>query len=140
MNENKAEVRIQFKDVCNSVFKELDRNELVIRVQPNEGMYLKMNIKSPGLITEPIMSELDVTFKDRYKEIRLPEAYERLILDVIRGDHSHFVRFDELQESWSIFTPLLKKMEEKKIALYKYEWGSRGPKEGYELIKKYIFN
>lgn len=140
LNERKAEVRIQFKDIPGSLFGGVDRNELVIRVQPNEAMYLKMNMKSPGLTTSAIMSELDVTLKDRFKDTRLPEAYERLILDVIRGDHSHFVRFDELQRSWLIFTPILKEIDEGKVPLYEYEWGSRGPKEGYELIKRYNNN
>lgn len=62
-------------------------NELIIRVQPDEAMYLKMNIKKPGLETSPFPSELDLSFKDRFNEVVLPEAYERLIIDAMRSDH-----------------------------------------------------
>ena len=67
-----------------------------------------------------------------------PQAYERLILDVMRGDHNLFVRGDELAAAWKIFTPLLHEIEQqKKLKPIKYEFGSRGPKESDELIAKY---
>merc|ERR1712168_1210356 len=86
LNERKAEVRIQYKDVPGDIFKgESVRNELVIRVQPNESVYCKVMTKSPGMSFSLQETELDLTYKSRYRDARLPEAYERLILDVFVG-------------------------------------------------------
>ena len=63
-----------------------------VRIQPNEAIYLKMVAKQPGLGMKTLVSELDLTYKDRYPQCYIPEAYERLILDAIRGDQQHFVR------------------------------------------------
>jgi len=59
-----------------------------------------------------------------------------LILDVIRGDHNLFVRSDELQAAWDIFTPLLHQLEKEKVPPELYEFGTRGPVSADELIKK----
>lgn len=69
LNERKAEVRIQFKDVAGDIFPagEVKRNELVIRVQPDEAVYLKMMTKSPGMTFGCEETELDLSYKSRYK-------------------------------------------------------------------------
>jgi glucose-6-phosphate 1-dehydrogenase len=115
----------------------VDRNELVMRVQPNEAMYLKFNTKVPGLSEETHLTELDLTYKARYQDLRLPDAYERLIYDVLRGDHNLFVRSDELEAAWKIFTPLLHHIEGKKVKPIEYTFGSRGPVESDDLMSKY---
>jgi hypothetical protein len=102
LNESKVEVRIQFKDVTQGIFKDIARNELVIRIQPNEAIYLKLNSKTPGLYTRAIPTEMDLTYKRRFLEAKIPEAYEALILDALRGDHSNFVRHDELDVAWKV--------------------------------------
>lgn len=79
----------------------------VIRIQPNESIYLKVNNKVPGLGLNLDVTKLDLTYKSRYKNT-LPDAYERLILDVINGDKRLFIRNDELEAAWSLFTPILK--------------------------------
>lgn len=63
------------------------------------------------------------------QEVKLPDAYERLILDVFCGSQMHFVRSDELSEAWRIFTPLLHEIESQNIPPIPYIYGSRGPKE-----------
>lgn len=102
LNESKVEVRIQFKDVTQGIFKDIARNELVIRIQPSEAVYLKLNSKTPGLYTRAIPTEMDLTYKRRFTEAKIPEAYEALILDALRGDHSNFVRHDELDVAWKV--------------------------------------
>ena len=102
LNEAKVEVRIQFKDVTQGIFKDISRNELVIRIQPSEAVYLKLNTKTPGLNTRAIPTEMDLTYKRRFTEAKIPEAYEALILDALRGDHSNFVRDDELDVAWRV--------------------------------------
>ena len=68
MNERKAEIRVQFKDVPGDIFEgKTRRNELVIRVQPNEAMYTKVMTKEPGMKFNPVETELDLTYKFRYK-------------------------------------------------------------------------
>jgi glucose-6-phosphate 1-dehydrogenase len=124
LNEQKTEVRIQFKDVTSGIFKDIPRNELVIRVQPNESVYIKMNSKLPGLSMQTVMTELDLTYRRRFSDLKIPEAYESLILDAMKGDHSNFVRDDELDASWKIFTPLLHYLDEKKeIIPMEYPYG-----------------
>ena len=67
LNERKAEVRIQFRDVPGDIFDgKCRRNELVIRLQPNEAMYIKTMTKEPGMSFEPLESELDLTYKSRF--------------------------------------------------------------------------
>jgi glucose-6-phosphate 1-dehydrogenase len=137
LNERKAEIRIQFKDVAGNIFSNTHRNELVIRVQPNESVYFKMNVKTPGMSFEIEQTDLDLTYNQRFEGIRLPEAYERLVLEVIRGSALHFVRTDELEEAWRVFTPLLHQIEAGEIEPIKYKFGSRGPVESDELVAKY---
>lgn len=136
LNERKAEVRIQYKDVPGDIFSgETVRNELVIRVQPNESVYCKVMTKTPGMSFNLQETELDLTYKSRHKDARLPEAYERLILDAFVGTQMHFVRSDELAEAWRIFTPLLHTIEQDKPEPIKYKYGSRGPEEGDQLSR-----
>uniref|UniRef100_A0A2K6S085 glucose-6-phosphate dehydrogenase (NADP(+)) n=1 Tax=Saimiri boliviensis boliviensis TaxID=39432 RepID=A0A2K6S085_SAIBB len=140
LNERKAEVRLQFHDVAGDIFhQQCKRNELVIRVQPNEAVYTKMMTKKPGMFFNPEESELDLTYGNRYKNVKLPDAYERLILDVFCGSQMHFVRSDELREAWRIFTPLLHQIELEKPQPIPYLYGSRGPREADELMKKVGF-
>ena len=63
-----------------------------------------------------------------------PEAYTRLILEVLRGNQAAFVRTDELQEAWRIFTPLLHTLEQNKITPLPYAYGSSGPREADVLM------
>ncbi|MXQ99205.1 hypothetical protein E5288_WYG021634 [Bos mutus] len=124
LNERKAEVRLQFRDVAGDIFRQqCKRNELVIRVQPNEAVYTKMMTKKPGMFFNPEESELDLTYGNRYKNVKLPDAYERLILDVFCGSQMHFVRSDELREAWRIFTPLLHHIEREKARPIPYVYG-----------------
>lgn len=134
LNERKAEVRIQFRDVPGDIFHgQSKRNELVIRVQPGEAIYSKVMMKTPGMSFGLEETELDLTYGSRYKGAKLPDAYERLILDVFCGAQMHFVRSDELVEAWRIFTPLLHQIEKEKIKPIPYTYGTRGPKEADEL-------
>ncbi|XP_071525479.1 glucose-6-phosphate 1-dehydrogenase-like [Panulirus ornatus] len=140
LNERKAEVRIQYRDVAGDVFHgQSKRNELVIRVQPGEAIYCKVMTKTPGMSFGLEETELDLTYGDRYKGAKLPDAYERLILDVFCGSQMHFVRSDELAEAWRIFTPLLHKIEQEKPHPIPYKYGSRGPVEADQKLAENNF-
>ncbi|KAL0579690.1 Glucose-6-phosphate 1-dehydrogenase [Marasmius crinis-equi] len=142
LNEAKVEVRIQFKDVTQGIFKDIARNELVIRIQPSEAVYLKLNAKTPGLYTRAMPTEMDLTYKRRFTDAKIPEAYEALILDALNGDHSNFVRHDELDVAWKIFTPILHWIDGQsgqRPRPVPYPYGSRGPKELEPFVEKYGF-
>ncbi|KAJ3176256.1 Glucose-6-phosphate 1-dehydrogenase [Irineochytrium annulatum] len=139
LNEQKTEVRIQFQDVAGNIYSNLARNELVIRVQPNEAVYMKFMNKQPGLSNATTVSELDLSYSKRYGDLKIPDAYESLILDVLKGDKSNFVRDDELDCAWRIFTPLLHKIEKEKIQPQLYKFGSRGPEGVNSFIERHGF-
>ncbi|SCU79403.1 LADA_0B00408g1_1 [Lachancea dasiensis] len=142
LNEGKVEIRVQFKGVPSGIFSDISRNELVMRIQPDEAIYLKCNSKTPGLSTASRVTELDLTYARRYKNFWIPEAYESLIKDVMTGDHSNFVRDDELDVSWKLFTPLLKYLEGPDAPTPEgYAYGSRGPKNLTQYLEshKYAF-
>lgn len=140
LNERKAEVRIQFKQPPGAAAmfpgEKIPHNELVMRLQPDEAVYMKMNVKEPGLRTTPVTSELDLTYKSSFPDAFNVDAYTRLILDVLRGSQAAFVRDDELRSAWKIFTPVLHRIEREKVQPIKYAYGSRGPAEADELLKK----
>ncbi|KAL3679274.1 hypothetical protein R1sor_022230 [Riccia sorocarpa] len=134
-----VEIRIQFKQVPGNLYRErfgsnLDAvaNELVLRVQPDEAIYLKINNKLPGLGLQLDSSELNLLYRDKY-EGENPDSYERLILDVIDGDAHLFLRGDELAQTWEILTPLLEEIENEKVAPELYTYGGRGPIGAYYL-------
>jgi len=80
------------------------------------------------------MTELDLDYRRRYPEAVIPDAYSRLILEAIRGDQQHFLRRDELRAAWQIFTPLLREIDEGKVPVYPYAFGSRGPELADKLL------
>jgi glucose-6-phosphate 1-dehydrogenase len=139
LNEAKTEVRIQFQDVPGAQMfpTPLSRNELVIRVQPNEAVYLKLMNKEPGLSFRQHISELDLSYKTRYTGVRISDAYESLLLDVLRGDQANFVRDDELETAWSIFTPVLHAIDAGTVNPESYPYGTRGPLGINDFLKKY---
>ncbi|KAF8108610.1 hypothetical protein N665_0106s0012 [Sinapis alba] len=138
-----AEIRVQFRHVPGNLYKknfatDLDKatNELVIRVQPDEGIYLRVNNKVPGLGMRLDRSDLNLLYRSRYPR-EIPDAYERLLLDAIEGERRLFIRSDELNAAWDLFTPALKELEQKKIVPELYPYGSRGPVGAHYLASKY---
>eukprot|EP00056_Hartaetosiga_gracilis_P010205 m.149590 g.149590 ORF g.149590 m.149590 type:complete len:614 (-) comp13271_c1_seq19:1305-3146(-) len=136
LNERKCEIRVQFKEQAADIFSETQRNELVMRVQPQEAVYMKMMVKEPGMSFNAHVTDLDLTYAHKFKTSSKPDAYERLVRDCIEGSANNFVRRDELREAWRIFTPLLHAIDNGEIDPIPYDFGSRGPKETDELATK----
>ncbi|KAI4343419.1 hypothetical protein L6164_010769 [Bauhinia variegata] len=143
LHTKRAEIRVQFRHVPGNLYNrnfgtDLDRatNELVIRVQPDEAIYLKINNKVPGLGMRLDRSNLNLHYAARYSK-EIPDAYERLLLDAIEGERRLFIRSDELDAAWSLFTPVLKDLEENKIIPEYYPYGSRGPVGAHYLAARY---
>ncbi|XP_068332973.1 glucose-6-phosphate 1-dehydrogenase, chloroplastic-like [Pyrus communis] len=142
LHNKRAEIRVQFRHVPGNLYRnigtDLDRttNELVIRVQPDEAIVLKINNKVPGLGMRLDRSNLNLHYAARYSN-EIPDAYERLLLDAIEGERRLFIRSDELDAAWALFTPLLKEIEEKKVIPEYYPYGSRGPVGAHYLAARY---
>lgn len=143
LHTRSAEIRVQFRHVPGNLYNknfgsDLDQatNELVIRVQPNEAIYLKINNKVPGLGMRLDRCNLNLLYSARYSK-EIPDAYERLLLDAIEGERRLFIRSDELDAAWSLFTPVLKELEDKKIVPEYYPYGSRGPIGAHYLAARY---
>ncbi|KAL7606911.1 glucose-6-phosphate 1-dehydrogenase, chloroplastic [Lactuca sativa] len=143
LHDRRAEIRVQFRHVPGNLYNknigtdlDLATNELVIRVQPDEAIYLKINNKVPGLGMRLDRSNLNLLYAARYSK-EIPDAYERLLLDAIEGERRLFIRSDELNAAWSLFSPVLKELEEKKIVPEYYPYGSRGPVCSHYLAAKY---
>jgi glucose-6-phosphate 1-dehydrogenase len=115
-----TEIAITFNRSPGYLFQEssaqLDPNVLVIRIQPNEGISLKMNCKVPALSTVIQPVKMDFRYSSYFGSAP-PEAYERLICDCMAGDSTLFARDDEVLQSWKVLTPLL------------YHWQSVKPKD-----------
>ena len=144
LHKRQAEIRIQFHHAPGKLYKkqlgsesEMNSNELVIRIQPDESINLRLNSKIPGLGMRLDQTDLDLQYKTKFSEDSLPDAYERLILDVVQGDKRLFIRNDELEEAWKLFTPLLETIEDDQMAPELYPYGSRGPIGAHYLASRY---
>ncbi|KAI4185776.1 MAG: hypothetical protein L6R41_003918 [Letrouitia leprolyta] len=140
LNESKTEIRIQLKDTTNAILRDTAHNQLIIRIQPDEALRLKMNARMPGLEMQTVGTELDLTYQRTVPDADIPEAYECLLLDAFKGDYSDSVTEQELEASWKIFTPLLHHIEEKKdIKPIEYAYGSEGPDGLEDFVSSYQY-
>jgi len=133
-----TEIRVLFRSVPGNVFCGDSGcpapNELVIRVQPDESVFLRIINKAPGSGMRLAERSLDLRYSEAFSEV-IPDAYENLLLQVLHGDRSLFIRGDELKASWDIFTPVLREMERVRSRPEVYDFGSGGP-PGAELLAK----
>ncbi|WP_163850392.1 glucose-6-phosphate dehydrogenase [Pseudooceanicola aestuarii] len=137
-----SEIAVVFKETPHSIFEDdggRHRNILTIRLQPNEGMDLGVTIKEPGpggmrLIDVP----LDMTFADALGPDGedVPDAYERLIMDVVRGNQTLFMRGDEVEAAWAWTDPLIAAWEARGDRPQAYESGSSGPEDALMLMHR----
>src|SRR5438128_2440701 len=134
-----TEISVHFKKAPPVLFnKELcDQNVLVIRIQPDEGISLRIHAKVPGASfrIEPV--KMDFHFGTSFGKAS-PEAYERLLLDAMSGDATLFARRDEVEEAWAFIDPIEEAWHSKKDApgLFFYAAGSWGPEEADDLLAR----
>jgi len=142
LRERASEIAVVFKDAPHSIFGPeagRHRNILTIRLQPNEGIELDVTIKEPGpggmrLIDVP----LDMTFAEALgpEEADFPDAYERLIMDVIRGNQTLFMRGDEVEAAWAWTDPVIAAWQAAGVAPLPYATGSSGPDDALMLMHR----
>ncbi len=135
-------INVQFKDAPHSIFGEAagrHANALSIRLQPNEGITLKVTIKEPGpggmrLIDVP----LDMSFAEALgpENQDPPDAYERLVMDVIRGNQTLFMRGDEVEAAWAWTDPIIAGWQARGDVPKPYDSGSTGPGDAELLMKR----
>ena len=135
-----SEIVVQFRRSPFSVFRpdagELSPNKLIIRLQPEEGMKLELMTKSPepgGLHLSP--TQLDISFEKAFST-RFPDAYERLLMDSVRGNPTLFMRRDEVEAAWSWVEPIIDAWEESRDTPRLYPAGSWGPTSAIALIER----
>jgi len=138
LDERLAEVRVTFKpNEMNSMVPGAP-NELVMRIQPDEAIYLKCLNKVPGWDQSNASTVvLDMSYASTFPENYVADAYERMFLNTAKGDGSLFVGSDELVEAWRIFTPLLDHIDSEKPQPVIYDFGVRVPPGMDEFAKKY---
>ena len=140
LQEKVTQVVISYKDNPHSLFPETDgeaNNRLVINLQPNEGIQLEMVSKKQSLKERLGIEKrtLNLDFFDSSGDSRIPDAYERLFLEVIKGDQWLFVSRDEIEASWDWCDTLLDAWTEKNIGTKGYSAGSWGPAKAEILIE-----
>ena len=140
MKDKVTQVVITYKDNPHSLFPETDddaNNRLIINLQPNEGIQLEMVSKKHSLKERMGVEKrvLNLDFFDSEGEARIPDAYERLILEVIKGDQWLFVSRDEIEASWRWCDTLLDAWVDQKIGTKAYSAGSLGPAKAEMLIE-----
>lgn len=134
--ERLTQIVVRFRQAPVSIFNPYDRcvvssNALIITLQPNEGVDLQFELKSPGEPLQIQSHSLGFRYADVFEP--LPDAYQTLLLDVIQGDQTLFVHSAEVEEAWRLYTPLLNAG----LPVYPYEAGTWGPAQAIKLPKSY---
>ncbi|MCT4608736.1 MAG: glucose-6-phosphate dehydrogenase [Pelagimonas sp.] len=142
LKERSSEIVVVFKDAPHSIFGPdagTHRNVLTIRLQPNEGITMRVTIKEPGpggmrLVDVP----LDMSFAEALGPDAedVPDAYERLIMDVIRGNQTLFMRGDEVEAAWAWTDPIIEGWRRRGEVPKPYEPGSTGPEDALMLMHR----
>jgi glucose-6-phosphate 1-dehydrogenase len=137
MSDRLAEIVVRFKTIPHSIFNQptssFQPNSLVIRLQPDEGLSMNLMAKTPGDSMRLKQAELELDFREQFKTPRM-EAYERLLLDVLRGQLTLFMRGDELEAAWEWVEPILQYWEQDDSTPAPYSSGTWGPAASSALI------
>lgn len=143
MRARVSEISVHFKDAPHSIFPETAGdsrpNVLAIRLQPDEGITLTLTIKDPGpggMRLRP--APLDMTFAEALGagDLKIPDAYERLVMDVIRGDQTLFMRDDEVEAAWRWIDPVIAAAENATDRPHAYDSYGSGPEDALMLMHK----
>jgi glucose-6-phosphate 1-dehydrogenase len=137
MSDRLAEIVVRFKPIPHSIFNQptssFQPNSLVIRLQPDEGLSMNLMAKTPGDSMRLKQAELELDFREQFTSPRM-EAYERLLLDVLRGQLTLFMRGDELEAAWEWVEPILEHWEQDDTSPAPYTSGTWGPAAASALI------
>ncbi len=139
MPKRVTEIAIHFRQAPLQLFtssaQQLEPNVLIVRIQPDEGITLRIGAKIPGQVTRIRWVNMDFRYGASFG-VSSPEAYERLLLDCILGDSTLYARRDMTERGWEIVMPILDAWQSKKAEFPNYEAGTWGPAEADELIER----
>ena len=133
LSEKHTEVLIQFRRPPHLIFPQgssgdITSNTLSICLQPNEGVHLEFQAKTPDSLLDLRPVNLEFHYEDSFGGQEIPDAYERLLLDALNGDASLFIRSDEIEQSWSIMDPLIEGLSDPSTRPPEiYDLGTEGP-------------
>ncbi|MBW9051706.1 glucose-6-phosphate dehydrogenase [Rhizobium mesosinicum] len=135
-----SEIVITFKPIPHAIFDQaagrISQNQLIIRLQPDEGVKQSLMIKDPGPGGMRLRNvSLDMSFAQAFN-VRNPDAYERLLMDVIRSNQTLFMRRDEVEAAWQWVDPILKGWESTGQQVQGYTAGTWGPSQAIALIER----
>ena len=130
-------IAIRFRHPPQQLFREtplqtIDPNWILLSIQPSESMHMEVHVKQPGLGMNTRIVQLNASYRKTHEEPL--EAYETLLLDVIEGDRTLFIRFDEVEWSWRVVDPILKYWEQERDFIHTYPAGSWGLHEANRLF------
>jgi glucose-6-phosphate 1-dehydrogenase len=139
MSAKTSEINVVFKCTPHMMFKLapdefFTSNRLAICIQPNEGINLKIETKVPDSMQDTRSVRLDFDYAEYFGEEPLPDAYERLLLDAIKGDASLYTRSDSIEASWRLIDPIIRTWNDSDSQPVLYERGSWGPVESDALV------
>jgi len=139
MSARRSEIVVQFKDTPVPIFGSGggSPNRLVLRLQPDEGVRLWVNMKEPGPGGLRVKTAaLDLSFAEEFRGVRYPDAYERLLMDIVRGNLALFMRRDEVDAAWDWADDLLAAWEETGNEPKLYAAGTNGPEASANLLDR----
>ena len=130
-------IAIRFRYPPQQLFREtpvenIEPNWILLSIQPNESMHMEIHVKKPGLEMDTRMISLNASYR-KVHEVPL-DAYATLLLDVIEGDRSLFIRFDEVEWAWRVVDPILKYWAQERDFIHTYPAGTWGPEEANRLF------
>lgn len=138
LDETKTEMIINFKaNTKSALYAKAQPNRLVLRVKPDPSIHQTINTKEPGLANAPASTQLILVPKSAHQLETVPEPYERLVFDVIRGSHQLFVSAAEAEAAWKVVDEMTKQYEGSHAQPIIYQFGSHGPAEAQQLMSKY---
>ncbi len=140
LRQRNSEIIIVFKSIPHSIFankgKCISQNSLVISLQPDESIKLKLMNKIPGLTEQMRLQEVDLELNSPINEMRKIGAYERLLLDVIRSNPTLFMRLDEVEAAWRWTDIILEGWKDNLVPMKSYSAGTDGPSSAIALIER----
>ena len=130
-------IALRLRDPPQQLFRDtalqnMTPNWILLSLQPNESMHLEIHAKQPGPGMQTRVIQMNAGYRQDHE--RQTDAYEALLTDIIRGDATNFIRFDEVEWAWRVVDPILKFWAQERNSIHQYPAGSWGPEQANRLF------